>query len=93
MPLNRASLNEGDVFILDAGTIVYRWEGKECSPFEKQKAATLAHNICEARLGKAKQAEIDGKFWELLGGEGDIQGPVEHAPAEAAEQTSPKVYR
>ena len=51
MPLARASLNEGDVFILDAGTTVYRWEGKECSPFEKQKAATLAHNIVEGRMG------------------------------------------
>jgi hypothetical protein len=75
------SLNEGDAFVLDAGTTVYTWYGQECSPFEKNKAMEVASAMVDARAGKAtlvQDVDDDNEaFWEMLGGKGDI------APASA----------
>lgn len=35
VPLCKSSVNSGDVFILDLGTHGYQFNGKSCSPFEK----------------------------------------------------------
>jgi hypothetical protein len=32
------SMNEGDVFVLDAGLKLYQWNGSDCNKFEKNKA-------------------------------------------------------
>eukprot|EP00747_Dinoflagellata_sp_TGD_P166797 gnl/TRDRNA2_/TRDRNA2_190149_c0_seq1.p1 gnl/TRDRNA2_/TRDRNA2_190149_c0~~gnl/TRDRNA2_/TRDRNA2_190149_c0_seq1.p1 ORF type:complete len:395 (-),score=102.95 gnl/TRDRNA2_/TRDRNA2_190149_c0_seq1:61-1176(-) len=76
--LTRDSLNQGDCFVLDAGTKLYVWNGESSSPFEKNKANTVAENIENTRGGKASTThDMDGKFWELLGGEGPIKGAGE----------------
>jgi hypothetical protein len=84
-----SSLNHGDAFILDAGTVVYTWYGDDCSPFEKQNAIQIAGTMVNSRRGnKATLVQDVGNgnntgdddmdtFWELLGGKGDI------APASA----------
>jgi len=75
IPLARASLNQGDCFILDAGRKIYTWFGDSSSPFEKNKCNLVAQNMSGERLGKATvvAAEDDAAaFWELLGGEGEI---------------------
>eukprot|EP00440_Ansanella_granifera_P018623 gb/GFBE01020229.1/.p1 GENE.gb/GFBE01020229.1/~~gb/GFBE01020229.1/.p1 ORF type:complete len:372 (+),score=87.30 gb/GFBE01020229.1/:1-1116(+) len=76
VPLSRESLNEGDAFILDAGTTIYTWFGQDCSPFEKSMAATTAENLENERNGTAKvkqHSEESDKFWSLLGGSGPIK--------------------
>lgn len=85
VPLSSKSLNEGDAFVLDAGTIVYTWYGSECSPFEKSKAVELASAMVSSRHGQATLAEDvgdDDDFWQALGGKGDI------APAEAVSDSA-----
>lgn len=65
------SMNKGDCYILDAGHDVYKYLGPESSAFEKSAAAQLAANICNGRDGKSKLAEVNGTFWEILGGSED----------------------
>ncbi|EPS41583.1 hypothetical protein H072_4513 [Dactylellina haptotyla CBS 200.50] len=44
-----ASLDDGDVFILDRGDKIYIWQGKNCSPMEKAKAAQVVHDMTLAK--------------------------------------------
>jgi hypothetical protein len=83
--LSSKSLNEGDSFVLDTGTVVYTWYGAESSPFEKNKAIAVASALVDSRTGQATLVQgVEGDdsdaFWEAIGGkDGDI------APASAVE--------
>jgi hypothetical protein len=44
--VSHASLNSGDVFILDAGLTLYQWNGKDSNKYEKAKAL----DVVQARL-------------------------------------------
>jgi len=70
-----SSLNHGDVFVLDAGLVVYTFVGKQANAFDKMKGGAVAHNIVAGRNGKAKKVDIvDDAFWKILGGsEKDVQ--------------------
>jgi len=77
VPLARASLNSGDVFILDNGKDVIQFNGKSAGIFEKSAGAALLSQIEEERDGHAKGRVIDENdddevFWGLLGGKGPI---------------------
>jgi gelsolin len=48
------SLNSGDVFILDNGLEVFKWEGKNCGMFEKNKGREVCDAIKTERKGKVK---------------------------------------
>lgn len=95
VPMKCSSLNDGDAFLLDAGTKIYTWYGSTVSPFERNMCVTVAHNIKENRLGKCQVfsniGNDGGEFWELLGGMGEIK-PAEEMPAEVQEMTSKKMY-
>jgi len=86
VPLACSSLNDGDAFLLDAGTTIYTWFGTQSSPFEKERTAQMAHNLAENRHGHCKvEVDVDDdheEFWPLLGGKGEIQAP---SPAEEEE--------
>lgn len=43
------SLDEGDVFILDKGDKIFVWQGRECSPMEKLKAAQVVNDLTIAK--------------------------------------------
>lgn len=81
VPLKCSSLDDGDAFVLDAGKKIYTWFGKSVSPFEKNKSATVAHNLRENRLGDGggrcdavfDVQDDDEEFWALLGGKGKIR--------------------
>jgi len=76
--LDRSSLNEGDVFILDAGARIYVWEGGQASPFEKNHANLEAERLESERDGRALAThDLDDEFWELLGGRGYIKAADE----------------
>jgi len=67
------SLNNGDVFLLDAGLELFQWNGKTAGIHEKRKAAEIIENLKKERNGKPKAVVLDDledneKFWKLLGG-------------------------
>ncbi|KAJ0141352.1 Severin, partial [Colletotrichum tanaceti] len=43
------SLDEGDVFVLDAGDKIWQWQGRSCSPMEKAKAAQVVNDMTLAK--------------------------------------------
>lgn len=43
------SLDEDDVFVLDKGDKIWVWQGKNCSPMEKAKAAQIVHDMTIAK--------------------------------------------
>jgi len=77
-----ASLNQGDVFILDAGLDIYQWNGTDCGIPEKRKANEVTAQIREERLGKPHVTVLDGledndKFWEVLGDKAAVKSAAE----------------
>jgi hypothetical protein len=77
VPLKCSSLNDGDAFLLDAGDKIFTWFGSTVSAFERNKSATVAHNLHQNRLGHCELilgVEDDNEeFWNALGGKGDIK--------------------
>jgi hypothetical protein len=72
-----ASLNDGDVFILDMGLEIYQWNGASCNRMEKAKALTVCTRLRDDRGAKPvvriiesseKDEERTTGFWEALGG-------------------------
>ena len=86
VPCQASSLNDGDVFILDAAQGVYTYVGTKADPFEKAKGAALAHNIVSARMGKVKdmKTNIDDDFWKVLKGSKSDVKAASTKPAYAA---------
>lgn len=104
VPLDRSSLNCGDVFILDAGSVLYQWSGKESSAQERGRGSQLTRCISSERNSRAKvQVEDQGKesdaFWAALpGGKGPIApacaGGVDDAPEDLGSGSDSKaLYR
>ncbi|KAL7548222.1 hypothetical protein ACHAWF_011523 [Thalassiosira exigua] len=95
VPLARSSLNDGDAFLLDAGTKICTWFGSTVSAFEKSKSASVAHNLRENRLGDCECVldveDDDDEFWDLLGGRGEVRPAEEDAP-EPEGSTEKKMY-
>ncbi|XP_059152876.1 advillin-like isoform X2 [Physella acuta] len=74
-----SSLNQGDVFILDCGLVIFVWNGPTSSKMERHKAADVARRIKdEERGGKAvvkiieERWETDAAFFKALGSNGTI---------------------
>ena len=76
VPMTHMSLNEGDSYILDAGTKIFVFCGADSSAFEKNKANATAENMENDRQGRSEVTHIsmddetpDSElFWTLLGG-------------------------
>jgi len=75
------SLNSGDVFILDNGLEVFKWEGKSAGMFEKNKGREVCDAMKTERKGKVKiiniregdKDEDTKKFFSLLGSTPDAK--------------------
>jgi gelsolin len=72
VPLAVASLNDGDVFILDNGMEIIQWNGKSSGIFEKRKAAEIVLALRNDRNGRPVSTVMDGveahaTFWPALG--------------------------
>lgn len=52
VPIHLASLNSGDVFILDAGLEIFQWQGKSAGKNEKARGGQLCRAIDDERRGK-----------------------------------------
>lgn len=96
VPIMLDSLNHGDAFVLDTDDIVYTWFGDSCSPFEKSKAAEIAHNMVASRYGKSRYEEDvqddNENFWSVFGGKGTIKQADEYIPANASESCETRMY-
>lgn len=94
----RDSMNHGDAFILHTGNVVYTWFGDESSPFEKSKAAEMAHNMVSASNGKAKKKLVEEvgddceEFWDEIGGKGDIKAADEYQTDDTVDVAETKMY-
>jgi len=82
VPLERDSLNSGDVFILDTGLTLYQWNGTKSNPFERNKAAALLEAIVSERDGKPQIVHLEEstdeeEFWKHLGGKGAIKSAAD----------------
>jgi len=77
VPLAVASLNSGDVFILDAGKEIIQWNGSKAGLLEKAKGAEITQAIEAEREGHAAnrvvdEGQEDAEFWRLIGGKGPV---------------------
>jgi len=83
VPMERASLNSGDVFILDNGLQLIQWNGSKAGPAEKAKGAQVCRALDDERKGKPVITVIeegdrdDAAFWNHLGGKGPIKSADE----------------
>jgi len=98
VPLSTESLNHGDVFILDNGLELYQWNGSEAGVREKRKANDVIQKIREDRNGRPHPEFLDGdeahpKFWDLLGGRGNIKTAAEGGADEKVEDFTKKLLR
>ncbi|XP_067865649.1 adseverin [Heterodontus francisci] len=60
VPLDWASFNKGDCFIIDLGAVIYQWCGSKCNKFERLKAAQVATGIRDnERNGRAELIVVD----------------------------------
>ncbi|GFF80694.1 severin [Aspergillus udagawae] len=77
------SLDDHDVFVLDQGEKIWVWQGKNCSPMEKAKAAQVVNDITLAKhldVEVLSQLESRSKtIVDLLGGK-EIQQSSFQAP-------------
>ncbi|KAH8179560.1 gelsolin repeat domain-containing protein [Sarocladium implicatum] len=69
------SLDDTDVFVLDTGSKIWVWQGKDCSPMEKAKAAQVVHDMTIAKHVEVEvlsQAESRSRrVLNLLGADDD----------------------
>ena len=91
----RESLNEGDVFVLDLGLMMYQWNGADANRMEKTKGLEVCTRLRNDRGGKPKMKILDSgtqddseAFWEALGGKGPIAS-AEEGGSDAAEEKKP----
>ncbi|KAI1080283.1 putative actin-binding protein Fragmin [Whalleya microplaca] len=72
------SLDENDVFVLERNDKIWVWQGKNCSPMEKAKAAQVVHDMTIAKhidVEVVAQSESKSRtIVSMLGGE-DAEGP------------------
>lgn len=95
-----SSMNEGDVYIYDAGVNLYVYEGKESSLAEKTKAIQVVTQIKNER-SKAKANVIkisddpdNAAFWKAVGPKSAIKSAKEGGSDEESEKKSaPKLYK
>jgi len=82
VPLKVESLNDGDVFLLDAGLKIFQWNGTTAGVFEKRKATELIRNLKERRNGRPTSIILDGleeddEFWGFFGGKPASLNPAD----------------
>lgn len=89
-----SNMNHGDVFVLDLGSTVYVWFGKDSSPRERFTGNVVATNIVLSRNGFAKkETYADEGFWEALGAKSEKDVPTDsQSVREALENIEEKSF-
>lgn len=93
--VTHASLNSGDVFVLDANQTIFQWNGSKASRMEKAKALDLTVRLRDERMNRLKAHIVlveDGQeeddFWTALGGKGAIASADDGGDDELFERAS-----
>jgi len=85
VPLSRDELNEGDVFIVDAGLKIYQFNGKQAQMMEKRKGGEICRAFKEERhsaphifiVEQGEKGSDAEEFWAFFGGVGQIKNAEE----------------
>jgi gelsolin len=99
VPTEAASMNSGDVFVLDLGLRLLQWNGTRSHMKEKNRAATLCRAIDDERAGKPSvtvynQGDKDeGEFWAALGSGPDGVNPNDDDDIAAEAAGAKKLFR
>lgn len=99
-----ASLNSGDVFILDLGLTIIQWQGKSAGKNEKARAGQLCRQIDDERNGKPEvivtgQRDSDAfdEFYQHLGAasleEAEASIPEGGSDSEWETKQAPKLFK
>ncbi|XP_078170694.1 villin-5-like [Carex rostrata] len=103
VPVEKSSLNHGDIFILDTQSKIYQFNGSDSSIRERGKAMEVVQHIkdlyhegsCDivtiADAEVADDAEAS-KFWEYFGGFGTISAQTSHEDNSKEEGPSAQLY-
>jgi gelsolin len=100
-PLDRKSLNSGDVFLLDFGKKIYQFIGADAGVFEKHKASEVVANLKEKRgfhidlivLDQDSPTSDDEEFWQVIGGRGEIVNEPKDSDVMENKKTDLKLFR
>ncbi|KAF5737689.1 villin-3-like isoform X2 [Tripterygium wilfordii] len=103
VPFARSSLNHDDVFILDAETKIYQFNGANSNIQERAKALEVIQFLkekyhegtCDVAIvddGKLDTESDSGEFWVLFGGFAPIGKKVTSEDDTVLETTAPKLY-
>lgn len=95
--LTAASLNSGDVFVLDAGSKCWVWNGKQSRGTEKFAGTQYAQALKSERHSKLQIISCDesgdDEFWKLLGGKpAAIKSAVEGGDDTAVQSKKKVLY-
>lgn len=81
VPPTWESLDVEDVFVLDRGDKIFVWQGRDCSPMEKAKAAQVVHDMTIAKHAEVEvlsQTESRSRMIvDMLGGDKDAAPAAE----------------
>eukprot|EP00823_Brevimastigomonas_motovehiculus_P008431 TRINITY_DN7717_c0_g1_i1.p1 TRINITY_DN7717_c0_g1~~TRINITY_DN7717_c0_g1_i1.p1 ORF type:complete len:463 (+),score=155.86 TRINITY_DN7717_c0_g1_i1:17-1405(+) len=77
VPIEKKSMNEGDVFVLDLGLQLIQWNGRSANVMEKRKGADFCKDVdaqrnCKTKIRVIESGDDDEEFWKPLGGKGPI---------------------
>ncbi|XP_048457863.1 scinderin like b [Rhincodon typus] len=99
VPFKWSSFNNGDCFLIDAGAVIYQWNGSKSNYQERIKCCQLAKSIRDGeRMGRAKVEVVDEgseppKVLELLGSKPSIpDATVEDVTADTTSKKKAKLY-
>jgi hypothetical protein len=97
--LSAKQLNDGDVYLLDAGMTLYQWNGRQANRQEKFKGLELLTKIKDAeRGGKARQVFIESgqsgkdvdEFFKILNGSpADVRAEDAEGADDVASKSEP----
>lgn len=74
VPEVAASLNSGDVFVLETPKMTYIWIGKESNEEEQDMGKNIVAVVSPGReVIEVKEEEEPDEFWESIGGKGDYE--------------------
>lgn len=100
VPIKASSLNEGDVFILDDGKIIYQWNGSDANRYEKAHAVEIVAKVKSDRGGKSEIVILESKndaepaFWKALGGsKNDVKSAEEGGSDAGIKKEPPKLFK
>lgn len=83
------SINQDDVFVLDAGLKIFQWNGSHSDPLEKARAARYCKALVDFREGRSEFEVFEGggtqdcsEMWKILGTPKEIPEKSHHEDEE-----------